>query len=399
MERSVLKLILAALLFPALAQAAPQKSCPPLGALPDYTPAESTLRSYDSMEFSRKAKDSDDVQPFTVAGRTCVTAYALAEGKDPLSNLEIQMNYKQQLEKLGAAIEQMGGRDMDAHLVKDGAETWLHVYADETSIEVRVLQVATPKATLLPPSGNDYRLVGHLPDFVADKPVTRNFDKMTFTVTENDEQKEVEAQGKTFKVGYALKEGKPLLSNVEIQFNYIEALRAQGAEILSSGGRDMTARLLRDGQVIWIKIYADQSSVEVSALEEKPFEPSIKPAQQEIRGALDKTGRVALYVNFDFDKATLRPEAAPVVGQVAAMLKTDPALRLGIEGHTDGLGSAARNQTLSEERARSFAAALAATGIATDRLQPAGFGADKPLATNDTSDGRAKNRRVELVKR
>ena len=88
-----------------------------------------------------------------------------------------------------------------------------------------------------------------------------------------------------------------------------------------------------------------------------------------------------------------------MVGQVAAMLKTDPALRLGIEGHTDGLGSAARNQTLSEERARSFAAALATTAIATDRLQPAGFGADTPLATNDTSDGRAKNRRVELVKR
>ncbi len=398
MELILLRLVLVAFLVPTLAHAAAQESCPPLGAMPDFVPAVSVLRRYDSMEFTRKLKDSDETETFEIAGRTCVTAYAQTEGKDPLSNLEIQLNYQQQLEKLGATIERMGGRDLDAHLVKDGVDTWLHVYSEETSIEVRTLQVVAPKSTLLPPSGNDYRLVGHLPDFVATKPVVRNFDKMAFNVIDGDGTKDIEAQGKTIRVDYSLKEGQPALSNVEIQYNYIEALRAQGAEILRSGGRDMTARLLRDGQVVWIMIVADQTSVAVSALEEKAFEPSIKPAQQELRGALDKAGHVALYVNFDFDKATLRPEAAGVVGQVSAMLKADPQLRLGIEGHTDGLGTPDRNRALSGERATAFVAALTAAGIAADRLQPAGFGPDKPIASNDTSEGRARNRRVELVK-
>ena len=80
-------------------------------------------------------------------------------------------------------------------------------------------------------------------------------------------------------------------------------------------------------------------------------------------------------------------------------MKSDPALRLSIEGHTDNLGVRhLLNQTLSRDRAAALVAALTAQGIAPDRLQSAGYGLDKPIATNDTSEGRARNRRVELVK-
>ena len=81
------------------------------------------------------------------------------------------------------------------------------------------------------------------------------------------------------------------------------------------------------------------------------------------------------------------------------MLRADPVLKLAVEGHTDNTGDAAHNRTLSEARARAVVAALAGKGIDAGRLQSAGFGADKPAADNAGEDGRARNRRVELVKR
>jgi outer membrane protein OmpA-like peptidoglycan-associated protein len=117
-----------------------------------------------------------------------------------------------------------------------------------------------------------------------------------------------------------------------------------------------------------------------------------------MKKALDADGRIALYINFDVDKATLRPDAAAVVAEIHRLLSNDPALRLSIDGHTDSTGTADRNRELSRQRAEAVQAALVARGIAADRLQAQGFGPDQPLADNATEDGRAKNRRVELVR-
>ncbi|HET9048587.1 MAG TPA: OmpA family protein [Chiayiivirga sp.] len=117
-----------------------------------------------------------------------------------------------------------------------------------------------------------------------------------------------------------------------------------------------------------------------------------------LKAALDSAGRVALYINFDFGKATLRPDAKPVLDQIVALLKDDTGLTLAIEGHTDDIGNDAANQRLSEERARAVMAALTAGGIEAPRLSAAGLGESTPIAANDGSEGRAKNRRVELVK-
>jgi OOP family OmpA-OmpF porin len=113
---------------------------------------------------------------------------------------------------------------------------------------------------------------------------------------------------------------------------------------------------------------------------------------------LDAKGRVALYINFDTDKATLRPDAQPIIDEINKLLGADASLKLSIEGHTDGTGGADHNRQLSTARARAVFGALVGLGVDPARLASKGFGPDKPIADNATDDGRAKNRRVELVK-
>jgi outer membrane protein OmpA-like peptidoglycan-associated protein len=134
-------------------------------------------------------------------------------------------------------------------------------------------------------------------------------------------------------------------------------------------------------------------------MEEKPFRMTIQPPTADaMKDALDKAGRIALYVNFDFAKASLKPDAAPIVAEVVNLMKRNPDLKLSIDGHTDNIGGHDYNQKLSQDRAASVVAAVVAGGVDSGRLQSHGFGADKPIAPNDTEEGRAKNRRVELVK-
>ncbi|MCZ8063176.1 OmpA family protein [Silanimonas sp.] len=117
-----------------------------------------------------------------------------------------------------------------------------------------------------------------------------------------------------------------------------------------------------------------------------------------MKSALDADGRVALYINFDTDKSTLRPDSQAVIAEIKTLLDSNADLNVSIEGHTDNTGSADRNRQLSSERARSVLDALVGLGIAPSRLSANGFGSDKPLADNVDEAGRAKNRRVELVK-
>jgi OmpA-OmpF porin, OOP family len=117
-----------------------------------------------------------------------------------------------------------------------------------------------------------------------------------------------------------------------------------------------------------------------------------------MKKALDTEGRVALYINFDIDKATLRPDSQAVVEEINKLMSSNPEMKLSIEGHTDSSGAADHNRTLSTARARTVLGALVGLGIDPARLSSKGFGPDKPLADNADETGRAKNRRVELVK-
>jgi len=103
-------------------------------------------------------------------------------------------------------------------------------------------------------------------------------------------------------------------------------------------------------------------------------------------------------IHFDYDKATIKPESGPVLDAIATLIRDHPELRkIRVEGHTDNRGTALYNQGLSQRRAASVVRALVERGIDPERLQPAGYGFDRPVADNRTALGRAKNRRVEFT--
>jgi OOP family OmpA-OmpF porin len=101
-------------------------------------------------------------------------------------------------------------------------------------------------------------------------------------------------------------------------------------------------------------------------------------------------------VNFDFDKSDIRPDAAVILDEAASILNANPGSSVRVEGHTDSVGADAYNQGLSERRAASVRDYLAGKGVDPGRLSTAGFGESNPISSNDTADGRALNRRVEL---
>ena len=102
---------------------------------------------------------------------------------------------------------------------------------------------------------------------------------------------------------------------------------------------------------------------------------------------------------FATGKSDLQPESTPVLKDIAATLKKHPDLKILIEGHTDNVGSAASNLTLSDARAAAVKAALVGQyGIAADRISTKGLGDTQPSTSNATATGRAQNRRVEVVK-
>src|SRR5262245_27197046 len=102
-------------------------------------------------------------------------------------------------------------------------------------------------------------------------------------------------------------------------------------------------------------------------------------------------------VNFDFDKYNIRPDAVPILEQACSILKQESSINVSCQGHTDSIGTEAYNQRLSERRANAVRQWLIKCGISPSRLSAKGFGEANPVASNATPEGRAQNRRTELV--
>ncbi|MFY9223594.1 MAG: OmpA family protein [Blastocatellia bacterium] len=184
-----------------------------------------------------------------------------------------------------------------------------------------------------------------------------------------------------------------------VRRNYENAITKVGGKVVYSDGKQSILKIdTKEGEV-WAEINA-ASIVHryfLTIVERKPLEQVI--AAEAILAALDKDGFIALYILFDFNKADIKAESQPIIDQIVSLLKQNPELKVNIEGHTDNVGSPETNKILSQSRAQAVVKAIISQAIAKERLIAIGHGEEKPIADNRTEEGRAKNRRVELVKR
>jgi len=151
---------------------------------------------------------------------------------------------------------------------------------------------------------------------------------------------------------------------------------------------------------IWLSFFLKGGDeLHLLTVEEKAMQQLVEtlPAAK-LSSALKQDGHVALYLNFDTDSQVIRQDSLPAVDEVVKLMQGEPALKLRVEGHTDATGDAAHNRKLSLARAESVVSAITAKNIAAQRLSAAGKGPDQPLADNGSEEGKAKNRRVELVR-
>lgn len=217
-------------------------------------------------------------------------------------------------------------------------------------------------------------------------------------------------EGRKVRRVYTLKEDAQKASAIQISRNYSNAIKSMGGTVIFEGEpQDADCAEFNGLNIVVGKVVngIDELWVEIATLAGEDYYITIilkELMKQDVTAdsmfeALNRDGHIALYINFDTGKSIIRDESKPVIDQIVQMLKLNPDLKIGVEGHTDNVGTPASNKTLSEARAKSVVSAIVARGISADRLSPAGFGQDKPIADNNTEEGRAKNRRVELVKK
>lgn len=268
----------------------------------------------------------------------------------------------------------------------------------------------------------DHPLFNRLPNHYISACQNVDFDSQDFPLGALDESSQAKdvmtVEGAKFVIDYALQQdGAKANSGLQAMRNYQNAVKAAGGTVVAEFGaagspknlcdqvwgctdHATTLKLNKNGKEIWVLVLPQEDGggrYTLRISEREAMKQDI--AANELLDKINKDGFIALYINFDTGKATIKPDSMAQLDQVAQALKSAPEMKLEVAGHTDDVGKPEANKALSEQRAQSVMKALTERGIAVARLTAKGYGQTKPIADNKTEEGRAKNRRVELVKR
>jgi outer membrane protein OmpA-like peptidoglycan-associated protein len=235
-----------------------------------------------------------------------------------------------------------------------------------------------------------------------------NFDSYKFYITNEETQKreEVEIKGKKWKLLYEVRtpsgERVQDISKIEFFENYKAAALEMGGKVVYEDVGQIVLTIPRDdGGITWCRVAptANLGQQYLMIIDEEGFKKSLTFGPVELKEALDSEGRVILYdILFDYDQATLKQESDKQLQHIVTLLLQNPDLEVEIQGHTDNEGEEEYNLILSDKRANTVLQYLQLFGISSERLLAKGYGESQPVTSNDTEEGRAKNRRVELVK-
>ncbi|MBF0291890.1 MAG: OmpA family protein [Nitrospinae bacterium] len=239
----------------------------------------------------------------------------------------------------------------------------------------------------------DHPLFTRMPNMYIQNYKEADFEQAKFPVKGS---KPEAVEGRLYKIAYKTNKGAEKPGPLEIVRNHTAAIAQIGGKVLFDDGRDATMTLVKDGKEIWAKVDSTTGQYTLTIVEKKAMTQAV--TSNAIFDALEKDGFMVIDVHFDFGKATIRPESQPLIDQIVEMMKRSASLKVSVEGHTDNVGDPKSNKSLSTARAKAVLEAVVKSGVGADRMSAIGWGEEKPVADNKTEEGRAKNRRVALVK-
>jgi len=245
----------------------------------------------------------------------------------------------------------------------------------------------------------DHPLLTRIPDYWIQACTLKQFDGFAFSIGQG---KTARVEGQFTLIRYqppATLTTKP--STLQLLRNVENALKQIGGTLVASESSKETLKLAKDGRELWIEVWADFTGQYILTIVEKAgMEQDIVANAAAFATGLKGAGHIAVEgIYFETGKSELKPESAPAIAEVVKLLKADATLKLYVVGHTDNVGGVEGNLKLSQDRAQSVVQAVVRTpGLEATRLRAYGDGPYAPVASNDSEEGRAKNRRVELVK-
>ena len=280
------------------------------------------------------------------------------------------------------------------------------------------------------PGSKDHPLISRYPGSTINRYSQKEFDEYELPLSKVAGGKYAKTQhveGKVTAIYYTTPEGR---SALEIYRNYESGLKNGGFQVLftcaktcgdppPSGSfplddafgnygedtRYLAAKLARTEGDVYAALWVYDSSFDIktflAVVEAKPMETGLVTVNAAaLASDITRTGHASVYgIYFDTGKADVKPESEAALAEIAKLLQQDTSLNLYVVGHTDNVGTLASNMDLSRRRAMAVTQVLTTKhGVAAARLSPQGDGPTAPVASNDSEEGRAKNRRVELVK-
>lgn len=265
-------------------------------------------------------------------------------------------------------------------------------------------QVAVPALAASDPNDaagtKDPALFTRLPGYHIYRAEDIQFDQYEFHVSAEKTQT---VEGRHLVVLYDPNAGIQLPSPLQIGRNYINAIKAIGGQLVyeyHDPGENVVLKATKNGIETWAYVEANgNGSYSIHVVEKQAMKQDVVANASALAKGIAESGKIAVYgIHFDTDKAEIKPDSEPTLREIAKLLQADPKLKLFIVGHTDNAGAFDHNVKLSNQRAAAVVNALVtANKIAANRLQAFGAGPVSPTASNRTEEGRAQNRRVELV--
>jgi len=289
------------------------------------------------------------------------------------------------------------------HYTRDGKDAWAAVQTGE-GVMVTLVESAAPSAKLDLPVPTASAKVAASADF----PMLKRFPGSKLTGTVDDDRPflvAVDPAKEPVQVasGAVVKsyEGLPNLGTIEPIVVYSDALKRAGWTLveedtaITSGDPSLTAHFVRGTTDLWAHVHSRGGDGYTISLADAGAERGATKMKAE----LDRACKVPVYgLNFDFDKATLRADSEAALNAILAFLQAYPDLAVELGGHTDNVGKPDYNAKLSTARVETVRGWLVGKGVKPTRLTAKGYGDTQPVASNDSPEGRAKNRRVELRK-